>query len=431
MSNITSSPGPRRGFHVRKHPLIDSFLNLKGNPRACLITEPLWGIPYNLAIPFFSLYMSALGVSDQQIGLRLSLGLFLQIFTAFLGGAITDKLGRRLSTLIFDAVAWVIPAVIYVFAQDYRYFIAGVIFNSIFQVTMISWNCLLVEDAPRKELVNIFTWVTLAGLFSVFIAPLASLLVAQLGIVTSMRILTGFFAVVVSIKIILTYLWTTETETGKIRMEATRDVPMRTLLHGYSAVFKSMIHHPGTRTVLAIMVLINMTIHVTNSFFSLFAIQDLGLPEHYAGYFPIARALIMLVFIFVIQSFLNRLRYQIPLGIGLILYMLAQVALIFSPHSPYVGVAVYVLLDSFAYALVIPQRDGLSARILEPMERARSLAIIQMVTQGLAAPFLTFAGYLSEQARIYPFIFNLIAFTICFFLIRRQELNEEHQAVTA
>lgn len=431
MSNITSPPKPRGGFQMRKHPLIESFLSLKGNPKACLITEPLWGIPYNLAFPFFSLYMSALGVSDQQIGMRLSLGLFLQIFTAFLGGAITDKLGRRLSTLIFDIIAWVIPAAIYIFAQDYRYFIAGVVLNSIFQVTMISWNCLLVEDAPRKELVNIFTWVTLAGLFSVFIAPMASLLVAQLGIVTSMRILAGFFTVVVSIKVILTFVWTTETTTGKIRMEATRDVPLHSLLRGYTDVFRSMIQSPSTRIVLAIMVLINMTMHVTNSFFSLFAIQDLGLPDHYAGYFPIARALIMLVFIFAIQSFLNRLRFQIPLGIGLILYIAAQVALILSPHSPYLGVALYVLLDSFAYALVIPQRDGLSARILDPMERARSLAIIQMVTQGLTAPFLTFAGYLSEQARIYPFIFNLIAFSICFILIRRKELSDEDPYATA
>ena len=425
MSDITSPPKPRGSFQVKSHPLIESFLNLEGNPRACLITEPLWGIPYNLAFPFFSLYMSSLGVSDQQIGMRLTLGLFLQIFTAFLGGALTDKLGRRLATFIFDIIAWVIPATIYIFAQDYRYFIAGVVFNSIFQVTMISWNCLLVEDAPRKELVNIFTWVTLAGLFSVFIAPAASLLVARLGIITSMRILSGFFAVVVAIKVILTYVWTTETETGKIRMEATRDVPMRTLLRGYSDVFRSMIRNPRTRLVLAIMVLINMTMHVTNSFFSLFAIQDLGLPEHYAGYFPIARALIMLIFIFAIQTFLNRLRFQIPLGIGLIIYVLAQLALIFAPLSPYLGVAIYVLLDSFAYALVIPQRDGLSARILDPMERARSLAIIQMVTQGLTAPFLTFAGFLSELARIYPFIFNLIAFAISFILIQRKELVED------
>ena len=35
---------------IRSIYLIDVFLNLKGNPRACIWLEPLWGIPYNLYV---------------------------------------------------------------------------------------------------------------------------------------------------------------------------------------------------------------------------------------------------------------------------------------------------------------------------------------------------------------------------------------------
>ena len=54
---------------------------LKGNARVNVLTEPLFGIPFNLYIPFF-----------------LSVGLFFQIAMAFLGGVLSDKFGRRRTT---------------------------------------------------------------------------------------------------------------------------------------------------------------------------------------------------------------------------------------------------------------------------------------------------------------------------------------------
>ena len=39
----------------------------KGNARACLMMEPLWGIPYNLFITYTSVYMAALGVLNRRL----------------------------------------------------------------------------------------------------------------------------------------------------------------------------------------------------------------------------------------------------------------------------------------------------------------------------------------------------------------------------
>ena len=82
-----------------KHPLINTLINLEGNQKACVYTEPLWGIPYNLYAPYATLYMYALGVRDQQIGLLISIGMVLQVISALFGGIATDKLGRRKCTL--------------------------------------------------------------------------------------------------------------------------------------------------------------------------------------------------------------------------------------------------------------------------------------------------------------------------------------------
>jgi MFS family permease len=83
------------------HPLLRTLRSLRGNQRACVVTEPLWAIPSNLFLPFASIYMAAVGLNDRQIGFTVSLGLALQLVWGLLSGAITDKYGRRNMMLFF------------------------------------------------------------------------------------------------------------------------------------------------------------------------------------------------------------------------------------------------------------------------------------------------------------------------------------------
>ena len=108
-----------------KHPLIHTLKNLRGNVRGCVYTEALWGIPFNLYSPYVSVYMLALGLADSQIGLITSIGLAFQVFWTMMSGAITDKLGRKRATFIFDLISWSIPCLIWAVAQNFYYFLAG------------------------------------------------------------------------------------------------------------------------------------------------------------------------------------------------------------------------------------------------------------------------------------------------------------------
>ena len=58
---------------LTNHSLVATLKTLRGNARGCVVTEPLWGIPYNLFAPYVSVYMLALGLTDGQIGLITSI----------------------------------------------------------------------------------------------------------------------------------------------------------------------------------------------------------------------------------------------------------------------------------------------------------------------------------------------------------------------
>ncbi len=86
---------------LKEHPLLEMLSRNKGNPRTLVFIEPLWGIPYNLIAPFATLYMYTQGITDVQIGLILShFNVCSGVFLSFFGGILTDKLGRKFTTMI-------------------------------------------------------------------------------------------------------------------------------------------------------------------------------------------------------------------------------------------------------------------------------------------------------------------------------------------
>ena len=49
------------------NPLIQTLKEPRGNPRACVYTEPLWGLSINLCLPYASVYMIALVHSQPHL----------------------------------------------------------------------------------------------------------------------------------------------------------------------------------------------------------------------------------------------------------------------------------------------------------------------------------------------------------------------------
>ena len=207
---------------VTEASMFSTLKNLRGNVRGCVYTEPIWGIPYNLYAPYVSVYMLALGLTDGQIGLVTSIGLAFQIVWALLSGAITDKLGRKRTTLITDLVAWSVPCIIWAISRDFNYFLVAAIFNSFWRISMNSWNCLMVEDADPALLVPVYSWIYISGLVAAFIAPFGGLLIARFTLVPTVRALFVLAFFLMTAKFLIMNLLVTETKQGQVRMQETR-----------------------------------------------------------------------------------------------------------------------------------------------------------------------------------------------------------------
>ena len=395
---------------MQNHSLINTLKSLRGNPRGCVFTEPLWGIPFNLYAPYVSVYMLALGVSEKQIGLIVSISWGFQIVMALLGGVVTDKLGRRRTTLIFDILSWSVPALISAFAQNFWYFLAAGIVNSVWRIVLNSWTCLLVEDADQSQVVDIYTWIYIANIMVGFVAPLTGILIGAYSLVPTMRGLYIFAAIMFVLKAILTYRMTRETGQGQIRLHETRHQSVFGVLGEYIDVLRALLHTPQTLYTAGIMLVLSISSMISGSFWAIIVTEKLHIPARNLALFPFVKSAIILLFFFVVMPRINKLHFKLPLVFGFLGFVASQLLLITAPDQGYLYLVLSVFLEACSFAAVSPLVDQMIVLTVEPKERARIQSILYVGIILLTSPFGWIAGMLSEIDKGLPFILNLVLF---------------------
>ncbi len=404
---------------MRSHPLFDLLFTLKGNAKPLILIEPLWGIPYNLLAPFTTLYMVAMGVTDVQIGLILSIAMVVQVAFSFLGGIIADKLGRRTTTMLGDFFGWSVACFIWAISQNFWYFLIAVLMNSFEQINQTAWYCLLIEDSKEKDILNIFNWITIGGLVAVFFAPISGLLIGHFSLVPVIRVVYLSFSISMLIKVFITVRYTKETQQGMVRRQATKGVSVWKLVAEYKQLVPRIFHNKATMQTLAIMMIVYITGMINSNFFGLYVNLRLNIPEQYLAFFPILRAIVMIVFMFAIQHRLERLSLKIPMQAGLAIYVVCQMLLIFSPTGRILPVVLFTLLEAMANALVMPRKDAMQAMNVDPAERARIVALLTSFMIGFSSPFGYVVGLLSSIDRRLPFVLSSFLYLVAIMVISR------------
>jgi MFS family permease len=406
------------------HSLVRTLIGLTGNARACVYTEPMWGFSMMLCLPYASVYMLALGIRDFQIGLLTTIGMLSQMVFGLLGGVITDKLGRRKTTAIFDFIAWSLPCLIWMLARNFWFFLGAQLINGAWKVTQNSWDCLLVEDVEKEKITKVYSLVIVAGQLSALFAPIASLLVARYSLVPAVRILYLNAFVVMTAKIIILYAASHETATGVIRMRETKGKSVFELLAGYRDVIKIILKSRGSLFSLAIAALVGAVGMVNTTFWQVIANKKLLVPDAALPFFSMLRSVIAMILLFtLIPKVTSSIRLKMPLLLGFASYFVGQLvlALIPAPQNA-LGLSGYALLclslvfDGFGVGILAMLAESLVALYVDKNERARVMAIQHMVIMLATAPFGLISGLLSSINRTLPFALTcvlLVAGILC------------------
>ena len=358
------------------------------------------------------------GITDVQIGLILSIAMVFQVLFSFFGGILSDKLGRKFTTMMGDFFGWSLACLVWAISSNFWLFLAAALLNCFEQINQTAWYCLLIEDAHPKDLVGIYTWVNIGGLVAIFFAPLSGLFVSSYSIVPVVRVLYFLFALTMLMKTLITFRFCHETKQGKIRRQETKGVSIPHMLGEYRHLIPKLLKDRGVLKAVAVSVILYVTNMVNTNFFGLYVTKRLGLSENFLALFPILNAAVMLIFMVGIQHRMNTTKFRIPLWIGLALYSIAALVLILSPASNLSFVLLYVFIAALAAALVNPRKDALLQLNIAPQERARLNALIMASTIALSSPFGYLAGWLSSLDRRLPFIFALFLFITAMLIIR-------------
>ena len=404
--------------------MIRTLFSVKGNPKVLLLLEPLNGIPFTLVAPYITLYMQSLGLSDVQIGIIISVTACFQVFFAFSGGLFTDKFGRKKITILGDLLGWTIPCLIWAYSQNIWWFLIAAAFNGFEQVNQTAWVCLMVEDADQNQMVHIWNWIFIAGMLSVFFAPISGFFVSKGSVVSVMRVLYIIFAISMLIKVIVTWKCAKETKQGNIRREVTRTQSIWQMAKGYRQVLTMIIHDKNTVLTFAVVAILACTNVVTSNFFSLYVTSKLEIPAGLLVVFPIIRAVIVVLTMFLIPKKLEELSIKVPMLMGFMIYIGCQILLIKCPPGSLSLLIIYIIFDAIAFSLVSPRKETMLSCYINENERARTISLMTAFSFTITIPFGYLTGLLSSINRQFPFILCLAFYILITIILATNKLDK-------
>ena len=389
--------------------MIRTLMSLQGNPKPCIWLEPLWGIPYNLCLPYATLFMTALGINYAQIGYISSITMVSQMIFAVLSGALTDKLGRKRCTVIFDVLSWSVPEILWMCSQNFMWFAVAALFNGMWRVTENSWYLMMIEDADRDQVIKLNSLTNLMGLIVAFIAPLSKFAVDAFGIVPTMRVLYGFAAVSMTAKFLILNHFVSETGNGVRRMEATKNQSVWALLGSCRRVYMGIVREKRMLLTLGILAAYMLMTTLNGNYWALYLRDMMGVREGDITLFVTLRSLATLVCSFAIVPKLNYRLVRRPLLSALAAFAVSQGLLLAGAESPawLVMLIASVVLEAAALTILSPVTNSLLFINAEENQRAMIVGMVYATVTMIVSVFPALVGLTVHLSLRIPFFVNI------------------------
>jgi len=239
------------------------------------------------------------------------------------------------------------------------------------------------------------------------VSPLTYLFVRHYSLVTTMRWLYALMALCMTIKTVLVYVMSTETQVGLRRLEENRGVSILSRLVESRFVLGRMFRERHIMLTIGLVAAFMLIKSVNDNFLPLLFTEKLGIPEENLSLFNTLRTLVMLVFYFVLVPRMDVRRFKKPLVGAMALLLAVDAVYFFLREGAMALIVVNVLMEAAALSILTPLLASLNMQVLDKEERARMFAFSLMLALLVTSPFGTVAGWLSKVDRGLPMLLNM------------------------
>ncbi|CAM4060997.1 MFS transporter [Deinococcus marmoris] len=372
---------------------LQALAGLPRNARNAILMEPLWGVFGVVVLYYAPLYMSSVGLSSTQIGLLGSMTLALSFLFQAVAAPITNRVGRKRTTLIGDLISWTVPMFVWAFANSFAAFAVAAVLAASGRIVTVSWSLLLIEDVEEWQRARVFGIINLIVTVCGLLTPLVGLVIAQHGVTATMR---GFY-ILGGVGMTVMFLWrnaiTDETRSGVAAMAQHRELGLGQSVRHTLGLVGGMRGHPGLMGITAFY-LLTVFIEQLSLFQILFLQQTLDFSAQTLSFVPFVAAFVTLLLYGVALPRLSRL----PLGRTLVvvraLGLIGAVALLFVPAGNVGAMLAAVGLLGGVTFLTLTYRDAALFSRLPQNGTADLFSAVQTLTLLCAIPAAGLAGAL-------------------------------------
>lgn len=369
------------------------FPRLKGNSRGCLAFEPLFLIPYSMFATYATIYMHELGLSETQIGWVTTLTLAVQVFSSFLSGYLTDRMGRKAALLAFDLLSWSVGTLLWAVSQNIWFFVAAALINGFQRVPHTAFYCLLVEDTEPRERTYVFTLLQVIGVVGGLFAPLGGLIVHHYGMVAGVRIMYVLAFVFMTAQFLGRHYTTHETEIGLRKKQEARELGLSASLRDYVSTLRAVLADRGLLLMFGVYILFNFQMTIKGTYLSLYLADGLGMDEGLISLVPAGSSVVMLLVLWLVMPRIpERLTNRTMLW-GFVLSAVSNGMLALSPAGAMGWIAASTVLSAGATMITAPYLEAAVANAIDDERRAKMFAILSVLVLLAVSPSGIIGGW--------------------------------------
>jgi MFS family permease len=397
--------------------MFEGFKSLPRNAKACIATEPLWALFAPTTIYFMPLFQKQLGLSELQMGslnsVNIAAGLVFYLFAA----PLTNKLGRRTTSFIFDFAAWTVPMLLWAMARSYAWFLFATIFNAVVRIIYVSWNLLLSEDASEAQRPAIFGYINAIGSLGGVTTLAGGFLIQKYGVEPAMRGLFWGGAASISALFIIRYIYSRETKVGEFMMaKAKGESLLRLVARQLPGALEAM-KEPFFRRMTGIYFIGNAILSI--DFFRVLYLKDVkALSSLTVSLLPALGAALSFIVFFVILPRRKGQKDKKSLASAFLACLLAQLLFMLMPKgSAAAAILVFPALQA-SVALFQTFRDTVFMNGTEAELKSDRFSLIQILMMFFSIPMGALAGFLYSLDPRLPFALASALYLAGFFLAR-------------